>query len=365
MAGLRGAPAAALAAVTERALAGQANVRARTAGWVARAGASAQLPEAIRQWLTGHARLTLNFHPDRIAADGCTVAEGLVRAGRFRNQFETGLTSGSPTAYPGGARDTWERSLFGAPYAGPITAGERPKYGALDPWHHADGGSPRFGSCYAVLAPHVLARCSFTWGDSHLGPPHVGTLAALDAIVLALCEAAATSGAVLGREADLAGLHAAARAARDGAPGVQPIGRALDDYIEAQIHGELPLADDVAALVLDPSFVGTPDGDRLIGLAAHLGIACTYHAGFVLAPAAVPLDFRGPRMGPLAERVAGFSVARDRIDAAAIGRAARSLHEDPAGWQDWETPSAAWQALKQLWHVLVAFGVPALPAAAE
>ncbi|WP_202887990.1 DUF3626 domain-containing protein [Kribbella solani] len=37
----------------------------------------------------------------------------------------------------------------------------------------------------------------------------------------------------------------------------------LDDYIEAHIHGPVRLDTDVAAVVLDPSFAGTPVGHCL------------------------------------------------------------------------------------------------------
>ena len=73
------------------------------------------------------ANVTLNFHPDRLRSDGTTVAEGLLRDGRYRNQFEVLITNGSPTAFLGGERDRWEEQLFGGAYQeSGVLAGERP-----------------------------------------------------------------------------------------------------------------------------------------------------------------------------------------------------------------------------------------------
>ncbi len=99
-----------------------------------------------------HARIVTHFHPDRIGGKPANVADCLHTEGVYRNQFETGLSSGSPTAYPGGERDNWERTLFGAAYhVEGVPASERPKYGSLELVRFPDGPAPRFGSCYFVL----------------------------------------------------------------------------------------------------------------------------------------------------------------------------------------------------------------------
>jgi hypothetical protein len=59
------------------------------------------------------AAVTLNFHPDRLLADGRRVDEALLEEGVYRSQFETRISGGGLTAYPGGDRDRWERDLFG------------------------------------------------------------------------------------------------------------------------------------------------------------------------------------------------------------------------------------------------------------
>jgi hypothetical protein len=95
------------------------------------------------------------------------VAEALLADGVYRNQFETGLSSGSVSAFAGGARDTWESSLFGGAYhTEGVGSSERPKYGALELVRHPDGPIPRFGSCYLVLRQSVSTRTSFTFMGS-------------------------------------------------------------------------------------------------------------------------------------------------------------------------------------------------------
>jgi Protein of unknown function (DUF3626) len=94
----------------------------------------------------------LYFHPERLSRDGVSVAEGLLCTGIYTNQFVAGLSSGSPSAFPGGDRDLWEDRLFGGAYHGTgVTSPGRPKYGALDVMHYPDGPAPRFGSCFFLL----------------------------------------------------------------------------------------------------------------------------------------------------------------------------------------------------------------------
>jgi hypothetical protein len=335
-----------------------ARARARIQGVLARAG----LPASAAQDLPGHiarfARVTLSFHPDRLLADGCTVVEALAQDGVYKSQFETGISNGSRTAFPGGDRDRWEQSLFGGAYhQDDAQAADRPRYGALNLMRHGDGASPRFGSCYLVLREELTAACSFTWGDSHLGPADVGTLDAFAPLLAALLESAETQAQTLGvRGLGVSGLlDALARLPEP--PGAA--GRALDDYIEAQVHAAISIRGDIEALVIDPCFDGTSTGAQLRALGAAHGFPVRTHPGFVLDVREVPADFRGPRMAPLAQRIdQRFTSARGQLDAAAVGRAAASLHREPAAWADWGSPDETLQHLKQLWHVLVAYGRP-------
>jgi hypothetical protein len=307
-------------------------------------------PDELAAAIAGHGRITLNFHPDRLIADGRTVAQALADEGVYRNQFETRISSGSRTAFAGGERDRWEHKLFGGAYqrAG-VAARERPKYGALDLLGHPDGAAPRFGSCHLRLRPEVTRRSTFCFGDSHLGPRDTGTIDALAAVLAGLLEAVRDTGVALGRAGiDVAGLCARLVAGPATAP---QHGRSLDDYIEAQVHGEVRVPRDVEAIVADPSFRGTEIEREL----RRLGAPLVWHAGFELGVDEVPAEFRGPQIPPFARRVAGMFAA-DRVDAALIGRAAASLHREPGAWQDWASAEDTLQHLKQLWHVLVHLG---------
>lgn len=132
--------------------------------------------EAVTK-LKAHARIALHFHPDRpVPATMQTVAEALLEQGIYKNQFETFLSNGSVSAYPGGERDLWEKKMFGGAYhQHDSTDNERPKYGALDLWLHPDGPAPRFGSCYFLLSPQVSYRSTYTYLDSHQDPKEKGT----------------------------------------------------------------------------------------------------------------------------------------------------------------------------------------------
>jgi Protein of unknown function (DUF3626) len=297
--------------------------------------------DALLRRLREQARVTLNFHPDRPLADGRTVIEKLLVDGTYESQFVTRISNGSRTAFEGGDRDAWEKTLFGGAYhQGGASAHERPKYGGLNVMRYADGACPRFGSCHFVLRPAVALRCSYSWGDSYMHPPHVGTHDAIEPVAAALLESL---------DAPIAPLALI--------PAKGSVGRALDSYIEAQIHGRIELSCDVEALVADPAFDDTATGEALRALCERHGLALERHPGFVLATPAVPSDFRGPRMPDLAARVDDrFARMHGELDAVAIGRAAQSLHRDPEGWSDWGTVDETLQHLKQLWHVLVRYG---------
>lgn len=305
----------------------------------------------------GHGRVTLNFHPDRLLADGRTVAESMAADGRYRSQFETGVTNGSRSAFLGGLRDSWEETLFGGAYQGPGTLpAERPLYGGLNLLGHPDGACPRFGSCHVRLRPSVNARCTVTLGDSHLGPADVGTIAAFEPVLAGLVEQARATGVTLGRPG--ADPLAVLRGLAAPVPATEP-GRALDDYLEVQVHGPIDLAVDAEALVLDPSFRDTPQGDLLAALATRLGVSLEWHAGFELTPVEVGPDFRGPAIPPLAADLCErYAPPRGAFDAELIGRAAADMHHDPRAWSAHGTPDDLLQYVKQLWHTLVHTGRP-------
>jgi hypothetical protein len=278
------------------------------------------------------AAITVSFHPDRLLADGSTVVRRLAADGVYRTQFETGISNGGL----GGERLAWEERMFPGVYAGP--AG-RPVYGGLNLAGYPDGASPRFGSCHLVLDPAVSLRATFSHGDSVTLPSVVGTADAFGAVWQALLGEVTERGRALNLPAGTPDAWVAALAAPRTAAG-----RALDDYVEAQVHGGVTLGEDVTAVVADPSFRGTPYEPLLAGLAPVL----RWSPGFRLPAAAFPADLRGPQVPPLAAEVAG-TYGVTELDAAVIGRAARAAYGD----------AVRLQHIKYLWHILVLLGRPA------
>ncbi|MFF4308960.1 DUF3626 domain-containing protein [Streptomyces sp. 900105755] len=248
-------------------------------------------------------RITLNFHPDRLSS-GLPVLEALARDGAYHSQFVTGTSNGGLTAHPGGDRRRWESRIFGGTYDDAHPA-ERPVYGALDFRRQAVGAAPRFGSSYLRLTGRALQRATFCYPDSAAEPTDFGVAAGTH--LLALAEA--------GR--------------RD----------ALDDYVEAQVHGGVRLDRDVEALVLDACYRDTP----VAAAARRLPFPVEWHPGYRLT---VPelrrhAGYRGPEYAELGAAIAEKGVVDPRI----IGTAAR-------------TGRYAVQDLKMVWHTLARFGAP-------
>ncbi|GAA1031156.1 MULTISPECIES: DUF3626 domain-containing protein [Amycolatopsis] len=243
-------------------------------------------------------RVTLHFHPDRLV-NGVPILESMARDGRYRSQFETGVSNGGLTARRGGDRWRWESRLFAGVYDD-VEAAHRPKYGSLNFRGRKTGGSPRFGSAYLRLARHTMSRATFAYPDSVFEPTSFGVEARLSELV-AIAEA---------DDKDL-----------------------LDDYIEAQVHGEVNLARDVEALVLDPSYRGT----EIETAAQKLG-AVEWHDGFRLDTGELLRhpEYRGPEFTAL-----GAELAEDgKLDPRILGKA--------TGQDE--------QALKRVWHLLARFG---------
>ncbi|GGY93671.1 hypothetical protein GCM10010300_42190 [Streptomyces olivaceoviridis] len=248
-------------------------------------------------------RITLNFHPDRISG-GLPILESLARDGAYHSQFVTGTSNGGLTAHPGGDRTRWESRIFGGAYDDADPA-ERPVYGALDFRRQVVGAAPRFGSSHLRLSGAALARATFCYPDSSTEPGDFGVAGAMPLIALA--------------EAD----------EQD----------ALNDYIEAHVHGGVLLDRDVEALVLDASYRGTP----VETAARRLPFPLVWHPGYRLTVTALRrhADYRGPRYADLGARIAERGLITPRV----IGDAARSARYDL-------------QALKMVWHTLARFGSP-------
>jgi hypothetical protein len=248
-------------------------------------------------------RVTLNFHPDRLAQ--CKpILESLAESGVYVSQFVTGTSNGGVTAYPGGDRWRWESRIFNGAYDH-AAAHERPVYGAMNFRRKPFGGAPRFGSAHFRLTAQTLARTAFCYPDSFLEPSDFGT-------------------------ADRTGLIELALADRQDA---------LDDYVEAQVHVPIRVDHDVEALVLDPCYQGTVVEDA----ARRLSCPLEWHSGFRLTVEELRLHptYRGEEYVDLAARIA----VRGRLGPWIVGDAASTGRYDP-------------QAVKKVWHCLARFGAP-------
>ncbi|HSX29449.1 MAG TPA: DUF3626 domain-containing protein [Candidatus Saccharimonadales bacterium] len=246
-------------------------------------------------------RITLNFHPDR-ARESLHILDSMAETGVYKSQFETRTSNGGLTAHPGGDRWRWESRIFGTAYDN-AAPNERPKYGALNYRRNRYGGSPRFGSAHLRLTEDTLDKATFCYPDSAFEPKAFGTSHHMLLIELALAD-----------NKDL-----------------------LDDYIEAQIHGELRLAQDVEALVLDPSYKGT----RVEQLASQLDCNVEWHDGFVLSISEMEKypEYRGTEYIKIGREIAQNGILTPHI----IGIAAESGKYDQ-------------QDLKRVWHYLARFG---------
>ncbi|PMD48000.1 hypothetical protein L207DRAFT_506900 [Hyaloscypha variabilis F] len=298
-----------------------------------------------------HASVVLHFHPDRPVGPR-TVAEGLLEDGIYKSQFETGISNGSVSAHPGGARAEWERSLFNGAY-NDVQPLHRPKYGALDLMRNSDGPAPRFGSCFFVLKPEVSTRSTFTFGGSQADPKYRSTIDELHAILAATFAECFTHDSALGvRDIRPSQLMERILAIRTPSQHRDSPSRNLDHFVEAQVHGDVKLDRDVLELVADPSFQKCEIGRDLEAMSVRYKFPLRWHKGFIMQATNVPRDFRGPSMPSLALRVAREGV----VDAKAIGAAVRQLSRAPNAWKEWGTHAEVLQELKLLWHVLVRFG---------
>ncbi|MDD1063573.1 DUF3626 domain-containing protein [Streptomyces cocklensis] len=250
-------------------------------------------------------RVTLNFHPDRVAR-GRPILRALAEDGVYLPQFVTGTSNGGLTAHPGGDRWRWESRIFDGAYDD-APAHQRPVYGALDFRRKPLGGAPRFGSAHFRLTAQTLARTTFCYPDSATEPSDFGVAAGMSLIELA--------------EAD----------ERD----------ALDDYVEAQVHGPLVLERDVEALVLDPGYRGT----AVEAAARRLPCPLEWHPGLRLSVDELRRhpDYRGQEYVDLGAEIA----VGGHLDPRVVGDAARTGAYDQ-------------QALKKVWHCLARFGSPPL-----
>ncbi|ASZ09826.1 DUF3626 domain-containing protein [Chitinophaga pendula] len=290
--------------------------------------------------------INLHFHPDRFLSDNKQVIDGLIETGVYKNQFQTGVSSGSLTAKTGEDREMWENELFDNFYTTNIQ--DRPKYGSLNLTCTSDGASPRFGSCFFITYPEIKYRCTFTYGDSYLLPQERGTAKKLIQIYTRLYQDIFIRNTALGFQyKGLRDFFNQTTTSLYSDTLINKRSHNLDFYIEAQIHGHVDLEKDISTFVADYSFKGTEFEDRFKLLCERFNISFVWNAGYTLDEADFPNDFRGTATQDLAKVIADDGV----INAYTIGKAF-SNSKVTSQYGDLEL----FQLAKYVWHCLVKYG---------
>ncbi|MFM1932343.1 MAG: hypothetical protein RL226_1646 [Bacteroidota bacterium] len=292
-----------------------------------------------------HARIALHFHPDRIFSTNMDVLDGMLLTGTYKNQFETNISAGSVSAYTGGNRDIWEQEIFKGAYRLAKPA-ERPKYGSLNLTKTNHGPSPRFGSCYFLLKPEVKNRATFCYGDSYDSPTALGTIEDFHLIHAAVLNDVFTRGTALGEKdmmvSDFLDLMIRILPDPISAKNLRKNSNNLDFYIEAQVHGDVFLHDDVDSLVADSSYRGTNTANRFEELCEKYAIELIWNSGLELDVSRFPNNFRGPEIPSVAEKLG----VDGKLNAYLIGEASKQMNCE----------HQQLQMLKYLWHCIVRFG---------
>lgn len=217
--------------------------------------------QAALEFVGAKASITVNFQLDKVLPEGVAVIDSMMVGGTLKNQFETRISGGYWSDFAGDSRDQWEEILFqGAYHDHPLIPEERPKYGALDIAGFANGGAPQYGNSYLVLKQNVLARTTFTSMDSSkCTAKDVGTATYFEHVLWGVSTPM------------LRGLLETALGRRT-AEVANPT-----RYIEAQVHGPVDLARDVASVVVSTEFRGTPYETRVKAFAARHNLPLFWH----------------------------------------------------------------------------------------
>ncbi len=238
-------------------------------------------------YIANEAPVTVNFHPDKalrqqtrpggygrssgaaaemkyeVAVDRETskLIDAFMVDRHYKNQFETGITSGSSSAYPGGSRDRWEETIFEKGYHGhTLIPAERPKYGAMNAANNANGPASQYGTCFFELKPRIKERTTFTpKNSSGCQAKHVGTADNFMHVLKDARNFKAIMDVALGKSEG-------------------ETGRAWG-YLEAQVHGPLEFDRDVAAVVVLKKYEGTEYETKIRQFAESNGIEVKWSDG--------------------------------------------------------------------------------------
>jgi hypothetical protein len=305
----------------------------------------------------GKLRVAIHFHPDRYTSNNKITIENIYYDGIYKNQFETLISSGGLTAYKGGDRDNWERELFGGAYNKFwISESERPKYGALNVWLNQEGPAPRFGSCYLILKSDCSQMSTFLYGDSVSNPIPKGTYQHFDFILSSLLQEIFHYERALGRKNItfndfLYHLEEIQKGSSEYIIDAK-LNNNLNSYIEAEVHCDINLKNNVDALVVDNSYKSTEIEEWFNKIKEKYAIPIIWKNGYSLRFEDVPCNYRGSDMPELAKIISGSGI----INAFIIGKAAKKVVANERYLHEFGETNVVLQKIKYLWHILVRFG---------
>ncbi len=308
----------------------------------------------LKENIQNTARIAIHFHPYRLRKDAKTVIESMIESGQYKNQFETKISNGSLTAFKGGQRDIWENLLFGQIYEkNEVQNSLRPKYGSLSLMGHANGPSPRFGSCYFLLKPAISRYATFTYLDSYKNPKEKGTLKYFDEILASILSESFERDYAIG-EKNIRPNGLVEKINRNlnqdhGFISMKPMSKNLDHYIEAQIHTEIHLSNDIDYLIADSAYRNTAYEDLFSNLCELNKIKLIWNKGNELKVTDVPDNFRGADIPKVANEIA----LNGKINAYILGLAEKRYKNEI---EEEKVIQYKNQQLKYLWHTLVKYG---------
>ena len=312
--------------------------------------------EELKKNIKNKARIAIHFHPYRIGKNSKTVIESIIEIGKYNNQFETKISNGSMTAYKGGKRDIWENLLFGQIFKEhKIPNSLRPKYGSLRLIGHSDGPSPRFGSCYFLTKPEMSKFASFTYLDSYMNPKEKGTINCIEEILACFLSECFERDYALGekgiRPNELVIKINQSLNQDYTSISKKPISKNLDHYVEAQIHTEITLRNDIDYLIVDSAYRHT-EYENLFNQVCELNsIELLWNEGRELEIQDIPKNFRGSEMPTIAEEIA----VNNKINAYVLGLAEKRYKNEI---EEERIRQIKNQQLKYLWHILIKYGKP-------
>jgi len=249
--------------------------------------------DTVLEHLKTSAQITINFQPDKKTTSGKPLIDAFLAEGRYVNQFESKITSGSFGPTPGSARDGWEKTIFRGDYHDhPLDPKERPKYGSLNAEEGAAGGATHYGNSFLVLKDGVKNRLTMTPSDSSgANAGQVGTSEYIGVILNDPSVSDQKFQAIMNR--------ALGRPVPPGSTGY--------GYIEVQVHGPVDFKTDVARIVANAMYRGNADYERkLREFAAQLGVQLDWTNGTsVFDDDNVPVNYAWAAIG--SARIANVS----------------------------------------------------------